>query len=371
MANFTGCQIPGMTLLTNEHVIFVAFLVFIFLMLAIDLGLFNKKSHILSFREAIAWTAVWVGISLVFYFLIRFFGHELHDLKSIEQIQANIDQFRHPINITGLSLHDAIHVYNRNLSLEYLTGYLIEYSLSVDNIFVIIMIFVSFNVKQEYYKKVLFWGILGAVVMRFIFIFTASALIQHFEWILYIFGALLVIVGSKMGVEYFTSKDEDRIDTHNHPVVRFLSKYFLVTQEDKGDRFWVRENGKFYITALFIVLVLIEVMDVIFAVDSVPAVFSVTREPYIVFFSNIFAILGLRSLFFLVNNVMNRFRFLKLGLAFLLVYVGVKMIVQQIFDLHISTRLSLGVIVGILGFFILLSVVFPGKPESNNEGMKQ
>ncbi len=197
--------------------------------------------------------------------------------------------------------------------------------------------------------------------MRFIFIFAASALIQHFEWIMFVFGGLLVVVGGKMGYEYFTPQDEDIIDTHNHPVVRFLSRYFLVTAEDKGARLWVRERRKIYLTGLFIVLVVIEFMDVLFAVDSVPAVFSVTRDPYIVFFSNIFAILGLRSLFFLVNNVMNRFRFLKLGLAFLLAYVGVKMIVQQAFGLHISTTLSLGVIVGILGFFIILSLLFPGK----------
>ncbi len=330
------------------------------MMLALDLGLFSRKSHILSFKESLTWTTVWVGLSFGFYFLIRFFGNELHNLHTIEQIQANIENFRHPINITGLSLQDALHLYNRNLSLEYLTGYLIEYSLSVDNIFVIIMIFVSFNVKQQYYKKILFWGILGALIMRFIFIFAASALIQHFEAILYVFGALLIFVGAKMGYEFYTPKDEDIIDTHHHPVVRFLSKYFLVTAEDHGDKLWVLKNKKLYFTGLFVVLIMIEFMDVIFAVDSVPAVFSVTRDPYIVFFSNIFAILGLRSLFFLVNNVMTRFRYLKLGLAFLLTFVGVKMIIQQAFDLHISTTVSLAVIAGILAFFIILSLIFPG-----------
>jgi tellurite resistance protein TerC len=347
----------------HEFLVFAGFLVFIFLMLALDLGLFNRKSHILSFRESLIWTAVWVGISLAFYFLIRYFGHELHNLDSLEQIRDNIIKYKHPIRIDGLGLQEALHLYNRNLSLEYLTGYLIEYSLSVDNIFVIIMIFVSFNIPQKYYKRILFWGILGAIVMRFVFIFVASALIQQFEWILYIFGGLLVVVGARMGYEFFTKKDEDRIDPHHHPVVRFLGRFFKVSREDKGERFFVREAGRFFITPLFIVLVLIEVMDVIFAVDSVPAVFSVTRDPYIVFFSNIFAILGLRSLFFLVNNVMNRFRFLKLGLAFLLFYVGVKMIVQQIFDLHISTQVSLGIIIGILAFFIILSMVFPGKQK--------
>jgi tellurite resistance protein TerC len=347
----------------HEVIFFSGFLFFIFLMLALDLGVFNKKSHSPSFREALTWTLVWVSISIVFYLLIMFFGHELHDLNDKAGIQANIDKFRHPINITGLSFDESIKLYNRNLSLEYITGYIIEYSLSVDNIFVIIMIFVSFNIKSKYYHKILFWGILGAILMRFIFIFVASALIQRFEWIMLIFGGMLVLVGAKMGWEFFTKKDEDKIDPHNHPLVRFISKYFSVSSEDKGNRFWVKENGKLFITPLFIVLVMIEFFDVVFAVDSVPAVFSVTRDPFIVFFSNIFAILGLRSLFFLVNNVMGRFHFLKLGLAFLLSYVGIKMILQKILDLHISTRLSLGIIVGILSFFILISLVFPDKKK--------
>lgn len=345
----------------HEIIIFSCFLVFIFLMLALDLGVFNRKSHVLSFREALAWTIVWVGLSVAFYFLIRFFGHELHGLYNKAEIQQNIDRFRHPIIIDNLTYHDALALYNRNLSLEYITGYLIEYSLSVDNIFVIIMIFISFNIQPKYYHKVLLWGILGAIVMRFIFIFVASALIQHFEGIMYIFGGLLVIVAFKMGWEFFTRKDEDKIDPHHHPVVRFLAKYFQITREDRGDRFWVKENGKLFITPLLIVLVLIEFFDVVFAVDSVPAVFSVTRDPFIVFFSNIFAILGLRSLFFLVSNVMNRFHFLKLGLAFLLAYVGVKMILNLAMDLHIHTQLSLVIIVGILAFFILISLIFPKK----------
>ena len=347
----------------HEVIFFSGFLLFIFLMLALDLGVFNKKSHIPSFREALTWTMVWVSISVVFYILIMFFGHELHDLNDKAGIQSNIDKFRHPIKITGLSFDEAIKSYNRNLALEYITGYIIEYSLSVDNIFVIIMIFVSFNIKQKYYHRILFWGILGAIVMRFIFIFAASALIQRFEVILYFFGGMLVLMGAKMGWEFFTKKDEDRIDPHHHPVVRFISKYFSVTKEDKGHHFWVKENGKLFITPLLIVLILVEFFDVIFAIDSVPAVFSVTMDPFIVFFSNIFAILGLRSLFFLVNNVMDRFHYLKLGLAVLLTYVGLKMIFQKMLDLHISTKLSLGIIIGILAFFIIISLMFPEKKK--------
>jgi tellurite resistance protein TerC len=348
----------------HEVIFFSGFLLFIFLMLALDLGIFNKKSHIPSFREALTWTMVWVNISVIFYILIMFFGHELHNLNDLEGIQTNIDKFQHPIKITGLSFDEAIKLYNRNLSLEYITGYIIEYSLSVDNIFVIIMIFISFNIKQKYYHRILFWGILGAIIMRFIFIFAASALIQRFEVILYFFGGMLVLLGSKMGWEFFTKKDEDKIDPHHHPVVRFISKYFLVTGEDKGHHFWVKENGKFFITPLLIVLILVEFFDVVFAIDSVPAVFSVTRDPFMVFFSNIFAILGLRSLFFLVNNVMDRFHYLKLGLAVLLSYVGLKMILQKALDLHISTKLSLGIIIGILAVFIIISLVFPEKKKA-------
>jgi tellurite resistance protein TerC len=351
---------------THEIIVFASFLVFIFMMLALDLGIFNKKSHVLSFREALAWTIVWVGISIGFYLLIRFFGHELHDLNDIDGIKVNILKYHHPIRVDGLLFQDAIDLYNRNLSLEYLTGYLIEYSLSVDNIFVIIMIFMSFNIQTRYYHKVLFWGILGAIVMRFIFIFVASALIQRFEGVLYIFGGFLILIGAKMGWEFFSKKGDDKIDPHNHPFVRFISKHIPVTSTDKGSKFWVRENGKFYITPLLIVLMLIEFFDVVFAVDSVPAVFSVTRDPFIVFFSNIFAILGLRSLFFLVNNVIDFFHYLKLGLAFLLTYVGAKMIGQLAFDLHFTSKVSLGVIIGILAFFMVLSVVFPKNKTIEN-----
>lgn len=339
----------------HEIVIFFGFLIFLSMMLSLDLGVFNRKSHALTFREAMIWTMVWIGISFGFYLLLRFFGNQLHDITDIEGIKSNMKHFHHPIQIDGLTFQEAIKVYNINLSLEFITGYLIEYSLSVDNIFVIIMIFLSFNIQPKYYHRVLFWGILGAIVMRFLFIFLASALIQRFDWILWVFGGMLIFLGGKMGWEFFSRKNEDRIDTVHHPVVRFISKFFLVASEDTGKHFWVRKNGRFYITHILIVLIIIELSDVLFAVDSVPAVFSVTLDPYIVFFSNIFAILGLRSLFFLVMDVMNRFRFLKLGLAFLLFFVGVKMF----FGLHISTTITLSVILGILVFFAGLSLLLP------------
>ena len=343
----------------NEIVFFSVFMIVILAILLVDLVVIGRNSHTLSFREALGWTLVWVALSLSFYILLRFSGHKLHDFQDIQSIQANIEKYRHDISIEGLSFTEAIKLYNHNLSLEYLTGYIIEYSLSVDNIFVILMIFLSFNIPTRLYKKVLFWGILGALVFRFIFIFVASALIQRFDWVLYIFGGFLLIIAIKMGWEFLSGRESQKVDTEHHPMVRFLSKIFLIKKKDETDRFWVREKGKLYITPLFIVLMVVEFSDVVFAVDSVPAVFSVTRDPYIVFFSNIFAILGLRSLFFLVSDMVNRFRFLKLGLAFLLGFVGLKMLAH----FPLTTNESLIIIISILVFFILLSVLFPKKLE--------
>jgi tellurite resistance protein TerC len=344
----------------NEIIFFSGFLLFVFLMLAVDLGFFNKHSHKQSFRSALFWTMTWVAISILFYFLIRNYGNLIHGTDTLAEIQARINLYKHPISIAGITnVDEAISIYNKNLSLEYFTGYLIEYSLSVDNIFVIIMIFLSFKIRQENYKRILLWGILGAIIMRFIFIFAASAIIQRFAWSLLIFGGLLVVVGIKMGYEFFSKKDEDQIDTEHHPVVRFLSKFFAISHDDHGESFFVRINRKLYITHMFIVLVIIEFSDVIFAIDSVPAVFSVTQDPYIVFFSNIFAILGLRSLFFLVMDVMNRFHFLKLGLGVLLTFVGVKMLIHD--WVNIDTRMSLYIISGILVASILASMVYNRK----------
>jgi tellurite resistance protein TerC len=334
-------------------------------MLGIDLGFFQKKSHSLSFREALAWTIVWVGVSILFYFLIHYHGNWIHGCNTTAEIQQRIDTYNHPIKIDGLTAQNALNLYNKNLSLEYLTGYLIEYSLSVDNVFVIIMIFLSFNIQPKYYKRVLFWGILGAIVMRFIFIFTASALIQRFAWFLYIFGGMLLIIGFKMAYEFLFTEKEERIDTEKHPVVKLVSRFFNVSHDHHAETFFIRLEGKSFVTPLFIVLMIIEFTDVLFAVDSVPAVFSVTQDPYIVFFSNIFAILGLRSLFFLVMDVMNRFYYLKLGLASLLTFVGIKMLISHVYK--INTQASLITIAAILVVSIIASnmrtVILKRKPQ--------
>ena len=265
----------------------VAFLVFIGLMLALDLGVFHKKDEKISLKNATVWTFIWIFIGLLFGLFVWF---ELGPEKAI----------------------------------EYYLGYLIEKALSVDNIFVMILIFTTFNIDEKYYHRILFYGIIGAVILRFIFIFVAAALIHRFEWILVIFGAILIYSAIKMFLE---RNKEETLDLETNKLIRFFKKRGLVTSEIKNHDFFTRINGKLLVTPLFLVLIMIELADVVFAVDSIPAVFSVTRDPYIVFFSNIFAILGLRSLFFVVSNIMNRFKWLKYILILLLLFIGVKMIV--------------------------------------------
>ncbi|MDP4291143.1 MAG: TerC/Alx family metal homeostasis membrane protein, partial [Bacteroidota bacterium] len=310
---------------THEIIFFFGFIIFILSVLTLDLGFFDKQSHVVPFKEALTWTAVWVSLALVFYVLIMFFGDRIHGIQNMDQLKAIIVKHGHPIKLKNETFAQALAIYRHNLSLEYITGYLIEYALSVDNIFVMIMIFLAFNVQEKYYKRVLFWGILGAIVLRFLFIFLCSALIQEFSWFLYVFGVLLVFTGIKMFVE---RNNKEQIDTARHPVVRFTGKFLPVYPKYVGKYFVIRKNRKSMITPLLITLLVIEFSDVIFAVDSVPAIFSVTQDPYIVFFSNIFAILGLRSLFFVIVHIINLFRFLKIGLSVLLTFIGVKMLLH-------------------------------------------
>ncbi|MFZ4399124.1 MAG: TerC/Alx family metal homeostasis membrane protein [Bacteroidales bacterium] len=343
----------------NEIIFFSGFIAFILIMLFVDLVVVGKKSHIVTFKESITWTIVWVSISLLFYMIIRTHGDWIHGIDSMDRLKYIIQIHDHSINIEGLDFESALTLYRHNLSLEYLTGYLIEYALSVDNVFVMILIFISFGVQQKYYKRVLFWGIIGAIAMRFVFIFLSSALIQKFEWVLYIFGLLLIFTGIKM---FLTRNKEDKIDADKHPIVKFASKYFAVYPRNVKEHFMVRKNHKNYITPLFIVLLVIEFTDVIFAVDSVPAIFSITKDPYIVFFSNIFAIIGLRSLFFLLSNVMNKFRYLKVGLAVLLTFIGTKMMVNhQLKEIGFTTAHSLYIVMAILLISVLASLLIPEK----------
>jgi tellurite resistance protein TerC len=340
--------------ISNEMIFFAGFIVVILVMLFIDLGVFSKNSHVVSLKESVIWTVVWVSLSIGFYFFIRFNGDMIHGIKNFEDLQASITRYNHPINIEGLTFQQALAVFNKNLSLQYITGYIIEYSLSLDNVFVILLIFLSFNVPEKYYKRVLFWGILGAIVMRFIFIFTLSAIIYKFAWVMYIFGAFLLFTAVKMLMD-FLKKKQEKIDVEHHVMVRLTKKFFPVHPKFEGEKFFIKKNRIIYVTPLFIVLMVIEFSDLIFAVDSVPAIFAVTRDPYIVFFSNIFAIMGLRSLFFLVSHFFSKFFYLKLGLAALLGFIGLKMLTHDFYKM--STNASLIVISVILGLSILASLI--------------
>jgi tellurite resistance protein TerC len=348
--------------INNEMIFFGGFLVAILLLLFIDLGIFSKNSHIVSLKESVIWTVIWVSLSIGFYFFIRHHGDLIHGYKSISALQESILKFKHPINIEGLTYDQALDVFNKNLSIQYLTGYIIEYSLSLDNVFVILLIFLSFNVPEKYYKRVLFWGILGAIIMRFIFIFSLSAIIYKFAWVMYIFGLFLVFTAVKMLMDFITKK-ETKIDVEHHPMVRLTRRFFPVHTRFEGEKFWVKKNRIIYVTPLFIVLMVIEFSDLIFAVDSVPAIFAVTRDPYIVFFSNIFAIMGLRSLFFLVSHFFSKFFYLKVGLAALLGFIGLKMLSHDFFK--ISTDASLIVISAILGISIIASLIHNKKEVGN------
>ena len=320
---------------------FGMFMVFVVVMLMLDLFVFHKKDKVVSVKEAAIWTGIWVGLAMSFAVLVHFFGDWMMPPDA---------------SVTDLA------AYRSEMVQEFLAGYFLEESLSIDNIFVMIMIFVSFGIKREYYHRVLFWGIFGAIVLRFIFIFALGALVTQFSWLLAVFGVILIYSGVKM----FVDKGEEQIDTENHPIVRFASKYFPVTTKSHGHDFFVHEGGKWLLTPLFLVLLVIEFSDIIFAVDSIPAVFSVTKNPVIVYTSNIFAIMGLRSLFFLLSDVADRFWMLHYGLGVLLSFIGVKMIGGEFLGWHIPTLASLAVILGILVFSVLLSMLIK-KPAPKTE----
>ncbi len=302
--------------------VWAGFLLFVLLMLALDLGVFHRKSHEVKIREALIWSAVWISLALIFnvgvYFLM-----------------------------------------GKEKAIEFLTGYVIEKSLSVDNLFVFIMVFSYFNVDTKYQHKVLFWGILGALIMRAIFIFAGVALIQQFHWIIYVFGAFLIFTGIKMLVQ-----KEEKMEPEKNPLVRLFKRFFPVTETMHGDRFFVKINAKTVATPLFIVLLIIEFTDLIFAVDSIPAILAISTDTFIIFTSNVFAILGLRALYFALAGIAKLFYYLKYGLSAILVFVGVKMVIAGFFK--IPVMYSLLVIVSILILSILASVIFPKKQIATN-----
>jgi tellurite resistance protein TerC len=334
-------------------------------MLSLDLGLFAKTNRPVSIKQASIMSLVWVTLALCFYALIFKYGDRLHHVDSFAALQQiNLKNFHHLAFNTN-DLAGSLQLYRKNLALEFITGYVVEYALSVDNIFVIVLIFTAFAVDKKHYHKVLFWGIIGAIVMRFAFIFLGATLITQFHWILYLFGAFLVYTGVMM---YVNRNKEEEIDPQNHKIVKFASRYFAVHPKFEGDRFFVKVNHKKLITPLFLVLLIIEVTDLVFAVDSIPAIFSVTKDPYIVFFSNIFAILGLRSMFFLLINIIDKFHYLKIGLAVLLTFIGLKMLGANYVDrIGLTTTNSLFIILAILAISVIASLVFPKKEVGERE----
>lgn len=299
--------------------LWVGFNVFVLAMLAIDLGVFHKQAHEVSLREAATWSAVWVALSLAFnYGVYHFMGAQA--------------------------------------GLEFLTGYLIEKALSVDNIFVFVLVFSYFNVPPRYQHRVLFWGILGALVMRGVMIAAGAALISQFHWVIYVFGAFLVITGIRMATQ-----TERAIEPEANPVIRMVRRFIPVTNIYHGQNFFIQEEHRGRLrrvaTPLFVVLIMVETTDLIFALDSIPAIFAITTDPFLVYTSNVFAILGLRALYFLLAGVIHRFHYLKIGLSVVLVFVGTKMLLTDVYEIPIG--LSLGLIGAILGISVAASLLFP------------
>lgn len=304
---------------TNELIIGAALITFVLTVLALDMKLLQKNAHFPTFKEAALWTLLWVMLAFVFNIGIWIFG-------------------------------------TPKMAMEFLTGYIVEESLSIDNIFVFIVIFSYFKVPKEYEHKILFWGILGAIVFRLLFIGVGAALITKFEWILYFFGAFLIFTAIKLAI-----KKETEVHPENNPVLKIARKIFPVSHSLDGSKFFTRQKGKLYATPLFLVLLMIESTDIVFAFDSIPAIFGITKDVFIVFTSNIFAILGLRSLYFLIAGLMVKFRYLQAGLSFVLGFIGIKMLIVDYFK--IETHYSLIIIFGILLIAFLTSLI----PEKKKE----
>ncbi|MEX0806212.1 MAG: TerC family protein [Candidatus Binatia bacterium] len=304
----------------SQLYLWVIFNIFVLGILALDLLVLHRKAHAVSMREAAAWSCVWVSLALLFCLGVYFFR-------------------------------------DGEKALEFLTGYVIEWSLSVDNLFVFLVIFSYFAVPAVYQHRVLFWGILGALVLRAFFIATGAALLAKFHWMIYVFGGFLIFTGIKL----LFSGDE-KIEPEKNPAVRLVRRFMKITPDYQGQRFFIRKDGKLWATPLFLVLVVVETTDVIFAVDSIPAIFAITLDPFIVYTSNVFAILGLRALFFLLAGVMEMFHYLKVGLSFVLCFVGLKMLIAEFYKIPIGV--SLAVVGGILLVSILASIVRQRKEQS-------
>ena len=310
-----------MDAISGSTLLWIAFSAFILLMLSLDLGLFNRKAHAIRYREAWIWSGVWVTLAMIFGALV--------------------------FNYQG-----------KTRGLEFLTGYLIELSLSVDNLFVFLLIFSYFKVPSKFQHRVLFWGVVGALVMRLTMIFVGAALLQRFNWIIYIFGAFLVYTGIKM-----FKQEETEIHPEENPVVRFVTRFLPVTHHYEGQNFFTKVDGRRTGTLLLLVLIVVEVTDLIFAVDSIPAIFAITTNTFIVYTSNVFAILGLRSMYFLLAGVVEKFHYLRLGLAIVLTFIGLKMLVVAL-GIHIPIWVSLVFVGVVLLGSVAASLLFAKENDS-------
>jgi tellurite resistance protein TerC len=301
-----------------QPIFWVIFNAFVLALLLLDMGVFHKNATVIRVKEALLWSLFWVGLALCFNGLVYFWRGE-------------------------------------TAALHFLTGYLVEKALSVDNVFVFAVIFTYFKVPPQFQYRVLFYGILGALIMRAIFIFAGIALLERFAWMMYVFGGFLILTGIKMAFK----KEDDEIHPENNFLVRIFKKFFRVTSEIRSQHFFIRQDGKLWATPLFIVLLVIETTDLIFAVDSIPAILAITQDSFIVYTSNVFAILGLRALYFALAGMMDKFPYLHYGLAAILAFIGCKMVLSKFY--HLPTPVSLGMIVSILTISVLASLCFPPK----------
>lgn len=308
----------------NTPLFWAGFIVFVLAMLLLDLLVLNRKAHVVRMREALGWSAFWVSLALVFNYLVyRSMGPKA--------------------------------------GLEFLTGYLIEQSLSVDNLFVFLLIFSYFKVPQQYQHKILFWGIIGALVLRALFILAGAALLAKFHFLLYVLGAFLMYTGFKMA----SSADNPEIDPAANPIVKFLSRHLPITSRLEGDQFFVRKDKLLFATPLFVVLVMVETTDVVFAADSIPAILAVSRDTFVIFTSNMFALLGLRAMYFALAGLMRMFHYLHYGLSIILIFIGGKLMISEWYEIPMG--ISLGVVGFILGMSVLMSLILPKKEDLPEE----
>lgn len=358
---------------STETIFFIIFIAAIVGILLIDMLVIDRKAHEVSIKEAGIWTAVWVALAFCFAGFLWFHGDMVHGIHNMDDLQHVTQRYASHLKLNVNDFDGGLALYRHNMAITYLSAYLLEKTLSVDNLFVMLLIFTSFGVSKKEYQHVLNWGILGAIILRFVFIFVGTSLIARFDWILLLFGLLLIYNAIKI---LFEKETDEPIDVENHFAVRWLSKVFRIYPRFHGDHFFVRakktddnyevatkrQGGKWCITPLFITVVFIEFADIIFAFDSIPAAFSVSLDPYVVFFSNILAIVGLRAMFFLLAGITDKFRYLKHGVCVLLLFIGAKLLLHDYVE--IDAVWSLAVIAGVLALSIIISLFFKPKHTS-------